>query len=124
MMDLFHRRSLEVLKDAGLSTIAFCVVNTERKGYPRKQAAHIAIRTIRRFLELYGNGINMVILAMDNTNDMQIYQQVLPLYFPRHPLEESKVAAMLPEDTGICFPNTTCCSLIYFPFLSHLLVYV
>lgn len=95
-----YRRSLEVLKDAGLTSIAFSVVNTERKGYPRKAAAHIAIRTVRRFLELFGTGIKTVILAIDNAADWAIYDQLMPLYFPRHPAEEEKMAQLLPDDIG------------------------
>ena len=87
------RRSLEVLKDANLTSIGFPVVNTERKLYPKKQAAHIAVRelalralrivqdvhsqttgTIRRFLEAHGSTIQTVVLAIDTQNDWDIYQ--------------------------------------------------
>lgn len=33
-----------MLKENSLDSIAFPLVNTERKGYPKEQAAHIAIR--------------------------------------------------------------------------------
>lgn len=94
-----YRRSLEILKEHGLRSIAFTVVNTERKGYPRQSAAHIAFRTIRRFLEQYGEGIETVILVADPEN-RAVYQRVLPLYFPRTPAEEELAVTFLPADVG------------------------
>jgi len=95
-----YRRSLEVLKDHKLTEIAFPVVNTDRKGYPKKPASHVAIRTIRRFLEHWGESIQTVVLVMDNANDYQIYLRTLPLYFPRDVLEEKAALTLLPREIG------------------------
>jgi O-acetyl-ADP-ribose deacetylase (regulator of RNase III) len=78
-----YRRSLERCVENKLRSVAFCVVNTESKGYPKEQAAHVAIRTVRRFLEAHGKHFDTVLLGMDNETDMAIYSAVLPLYFPR-----------------------------------------
>jgi O-acetyl-ADP-ribose deacetylase (regulator of RNase III) len=69
-----YRRSLEVLRDAALTTVAFGVVNTERKGYPRVSAAHIALRTLRRFLETYGKGVQALVWCVNNPADWNIYE--------------------------------------------------
>ena len=78
-----YRRSLERCVENKLRSVAFCVINTEGKGYPKEQAAHVAIRTLRRFLENHGKHIDLLVLGMDNEIDMTIYTAVLPLYFPR-----------------------------------------
>jgi O-acetyl-ADP-ribose deacetylase (regulator of RNase III) len=97
-----YRRSLEVLKDNGLKHIAFPVVNTDRKGYPRRPAAHIALRTVRRFLDMYGGGIETVIFAIPPTEEEHytIYSDLLPLYFPRNAEEQKAVLELIPADIG------------------------
>ena len=95
-----YRRCLEVLKENGLQSIAFPLVNTERKGYPKEPASHIAIRTVRRFLEKYGSSVHTLIFCVSSEEDLDIYNRVLPMYFPRSSAEEKKVQAILPEDTG------------------------
>jgi len=95
-----YRRCLELLKENGLESIAFPLVNTDRKGYPKENAAHIAIRTVRRFLEKYGSSIHTIIFCMETSEDVKLYNRILPLYFPRDPEEEARVASLLPRDTG------------------------
>ena len=75
-----YRRSLELLKDNQLHTIAFPLINTDRKGYPKIAAAHIAIRTLRKSLEKFGNGIDAIVLCMDNQADMDTYNVTAALF--------------------------------------------
>ena len=46
-----YRNVLQVAKENKIRAVAFCCVNSERKGYPPEDAVHIALRTVRRFLE-------------------------------------------------------------------------
>ncbi|GAB5356124.1 hypothetical protein AAMO2058_000264100 [Amorphochlora amoebiformis] len=102
-----YRRSLEQTVEIKKRSMAFCVINTESKGYPREQACHVAVRTIRRFLEKYIEKIDTVVLAMDNDIDLAIYNAVMPLYFPRDPNEEKKAVKKLPKDIGNALGGTT-----------------
>eukprot|EP00466_Bigelowiella_natans_P009650 jgi/Bigna1/43726/e_gw1.83.15.1 len=102
-----YRRCLEQVVELKCKSIAFCVVNTEAKGYPKEQACHIAVRTIRRFLEKYGSKVELVVLAMDSESDLAVYSAVLPLYFPRSRGEEQNAVAELPEDVGNALGGTT-----------------
>lgn len=95
-----YRNSLQVLVELNLRTVGFTCINSEKKGYPRESAAHIAARTIRRFLEHHPSAIDHVILAVNNKEDLECYEKILPLYFPRSVEEEQGVIDMLPEDTG------------------------
>eukprot|EP00002_Diphylleia_rotans_P022970 TRINITY_DN4512_c0_g1_i1.p1 TRINITY_DN4512_c0_g1~~TRINITY_DN4512_c0_g1_i1.p1 ORF type:complete len:524 (-),score=132.06 TRINITY_DN4512_c0_g1_i1:172-1743(-) len=101
-----YRNSLQILKENKLTTIAFCVVNSEKRGYPLDVGAHIAIRTVRRFLEHYGSEIELIVFAMPTDRDYDMYAKVLPLYFPRSEDEETKAKGLLPEDTGNEFGET------------------
>lgn len=91
---------MEVLRDAGLRTIAFSLVNTDRKGYPKHEAAHVALRTVRRFLEAHGAGVSTVLFAVESGEDWKIYESTLPLYFPRSRAEEQLSMELLPEEVA------------------------
>ncbi|CAM6084975.1 unnamed protein product [Calypogeia fissa] len=95
-----YRSCLELLLEQGLSSIAVCCIYTEVKGYPREPAAHVAIRTVRRFLEKHKDRITAVVFCTVTTNDTEIYKRLLPLYFPRDKLEEEIATAKLPADVG------------------------
>lgn len=95
-----YRNCLRVLKENNLRSIAFCVINSERRGYPREEASHVAIRTVRRFLEHFGQGISHVVFCMPKVEDTAIYERTLPLYFPRSVEEENRAVNLLPENTG------------------------
>lgn len=45
-----YRNSLRILKEAGLHTIAMPCLYPEERNYPRKDAAHIALRTLAPFV--------------------------------------------------------------------------
>lgn len=95
-----YRNCLQLLKEQGLSTIGFCVINSDSRGYPREDGCHIASRTIRRFLEHYGSSIDTVVICVNRNEDFEIYNRILPLYFPRSIREETLAIKRLPEDTG------------------------
>jgi hypothetical protein len=69
-----------------------------RRNYPPVEGAHIALRTIRRFLEHYGEGIDLILIIADQQD--LIYQQMFSLFFPRTPEEENFSMRALPLDLG------------------------
>ncbi|POM73879.1 GDAP2 protein isoform X1 [Phytophthora palmivora] len=86
---------LTVAKENGLRSVAIGCVYTQRKGYPREEAAHIAVRTVRRYLEHYVDDFDRVILCMSSTQDTLVYEKILPFYFPRSIKEEKQSQEML-----------------------------
>jgi O-acetyl-ADP-ribose deacetylase (regulator of RNase III) len=95
-----YRSCLQVLKEHKLSTIAFSPIHSEWRGYPPENGAHIALRTIRRFLEKFSETITAIIFCFDRVSDYDLYMRLLPLYFPRSITEEKSAQALLPIDTG------------------------
>uniref|UniRef100_A0A182KFC6 Macro domain-containing protein n=1 Tax=Anopheles christyi TaxID=43041 RepID=A0A182KFC6_9DIPT len=100
---LFHLMSpnrINVLykaRELGLRTVALCDISSVQRNFPPDTAAHIALRTIRRFLEQYRAEIVIVCLE---SNARSIYEVLAPLYFPRDALEERSALWQLPKDIG------------------------
>ncbi|CAM8876637.1 unnamed protein product [Rhodiola kirilowii] len=95
-----YRSCLELLIEEGLQSIAIGCIYTEAKNYPREPAAHVAIRTVRRFLEKQKDKISAVVFCTTTTSDTEIYKRLLPLYFPRDKHEEEVAISKLPADVG------------------------
>lgn len=101
-----YRSCLEVLKEQNLKTIAFPVINSQKRGYPPEPGAHIAIRTVRRFLEHWGKDIESVVFTVVNVEEFKLYNRILGLYFPRNKKELITSKEELPRDTGNEFGET------------------
>jgi len=71
-----YRRSLEVAAENGLKTIAFPNISTGVYGYPKNEAAQIAVHEIHRFLEKYSEIEEVIFCVFDNEN-FEIYQRIL-----------------------------------------------
>ncbi|KAH0674327.1 hypothetical protein KY284_025414 [Solanum tuberosum] len=95
-----YRSCLELLIENGLQSIAMGCIYTEAKNYPREPAAHVAIRTVRRFLEKQRDKIEAVVFCTTTSSDTEIYKRLLPLYFPRDNHEEEIARLKLPADVG------------------------
>ncbi|XP_042049181.1 protein GDAP2 homolog isoform X2 [Salvia splendens] len=95
-----YRSCLELLIENGLQSIAMGCIYTEAKMYPREPAAHVAIRTVRRFLEKQKDYVHAVIFCTTASSDAEIYKRLLPLYFPREKKEEVLATTKLPADVG------------------------
>ncbi|XP_008785270.2 protein GDAP2 homolog isoform X1 [Phoenix dactylifera] len=95
-----YRSCLELLIESGFRSIATGCIYTEGKNYPREPAAHVAIRTVRRFLEKQKDKITAVVFCTTTSSDTEIYKRLLPLYFPRDEHEEEIAVSKLPADVG------------------------
>ena len=95
-----YRSALQLLLESQLVTIAFPCIYTERKKYPRGDAIHTALRTVRRFLDNFGNRIACVLFCVECSEDKIAYEEHLPLYFPRDADELKRSHAELPSDLG------------------------
>ncbi|XP_078471577.1 ganglioside-induced differentiation-associated protein 2 [Lampetra fluviatilis] len=94
-----YKRVLHIATENRLNSVGLCVINTPRRGFPAADAAHIALRTVRRFLENHGESISTIVFAVMD-QDEAVYLHVLPLYFPRSLEEEAWALSLLPYDIG------------------------
>lgn len=94
-----YRNSMFVVREYKLATVGFPIVYSPKRGFPPEPGAHLAIRTIRRFLEHFGDTVDRVVFVVSSANE-EIYRKVLPLYFPRNEAEEQFCIDELPENIG------------------------
>ncbi|XP_049293013.1 protein GDAP2 homolog isoform X8 [Anopheles funestus] len=92
-----YRNVLYKARELGLRTVALCDISSVQRDFPPDTAAHIALRTVRRFLEQYRAEIVIVCLE---SNARSIYEVLAPLYFPRDSFEERSALWQLPKDIG------------------------
>lgn len=90
---------LQLVREHNLNSVGLCVINSVRRGYPPHDGAHIALRTVRRFLEKHGDVVEHVVFAVEDV-DVGIYELLMPLYYPRSKKEEEYALYYLPKDIG------------------------
>ena len=69
-----YRNSLRLAAEHNLKSVAFPAISTGVYGYPKEEAAHIAIDTIREFLKGYDME---VILTAFSDGDLKRYERIL-----------------------------------------------
>ncbi|XP_033843316.1 ganglioside-induced differentiation-associated protein 2 [Periophthalmus magnuspinnatus] len=94
-----YRNVMQLAAEHSMASVGFCVVSTTKRGYPLEDATHIALRTVRRFLENHGNNIETVVLAVSESEEV-VYRKLLPLYYPRSEDEERVFLPLIPADIG------------------------
>lgn len=101
-----YRSVLEVAIENGVRTLAIPPIHSLRREYPLESGSHIALRTIRRFIEKWGDQVDRVVLVFDNEEEKKAYENKIVLYFPRNEEEAEYSNKMLPEDIGNEFGET------------------
>jgi len=94
-----YRTILQLSKETDIKVIGLGAIHTMRRNYPADKGAHIAIRTVRRYLEKYADSIDLIVFCCNEENN-EDYRQILPLYFPRNSEEEDEALDHLPSDIG------------------------
>lgn len=94
-----YRNVLQLSRESTLSSIGLGVINTTRRGYPPEEGAHIALRTVRRYLERNIDAFDIVVFVVEPI-DESTYKRLMPLYFPRDKKEEQYAVEYLPTDIG------------------------
>jgi len=94
-----YRNVLQLARENNLSSLGLGVINTTRRGYPPEEGAHIALRTVRRYLEKNIDAFGVVVFVVEPI-DESTYRRLMPLYFPRDKNEEQYAIECLPTDLG------------------------
>ena len=67
-----YRRSLEVAREHAIATIAFPAISTGIFGYPKEQAAALAVRTLRAELVVHDQPREILLCAFDEPTAMTL----------------------------------------------------
>uniref|UniRef100_A0A671KZ77 O-acetyl-ADP-ribose deacetylase MACROD1-like n=1 Tax=Sinocyclocheilus anshuiensis TaxID=1608454 RepID=A0A671KZ77_9TELE len=74
-----------------LRTVAIPCISTGVYGYPPDQAVEVALRTVREYLEQNHEKLDRVIFCVFLKSDKELYETMLPAYFPRGSPPKSKL---------------------------------
>lgn len=95
------RTALSLAVQNKLKSVALHCVYLQNKKFPRWDAAHVVLRTVRRFLEQPtgggGDRLEKVVFCLLDKDDLEIYNTLLPAYFPRTEEEEAEQVGHLPD---------------------------
>ncbi|XP_060801698.1 protein GDAP2 homolog isoform X1 [Amyelois transitella] len=83
--------------ELGARSLALCIINSPRRNFPPDVAAHIALRTIRRYLEQNAQP-RLVIASGACAAGAALLAALAPLYFPRAPHEADAARWRLAPD--------------------------
>ena len=74
LLESSYKSCLETALQNGIDSIAFCCISTGVFGFPQREAAEIAVRTVRKFL---ANHDIQVIFNVFKGEDYEIYKELL-----------------------------------------------
>ncbi len=72
-----YLNSLKLAQEHNLKTIAFSSISTGAYCYPKKEAAKIAIKTIKDFIASDSDYFKKIIFVLFSDQDLEIYKKVL-----------------------------------------------
>ena len=72
-----YSNTLDMCRDNGIRTVAFCCISTGVFGFPNRRAAEIAVDTVRRWLDVNGGYVDKVIFNVFLDRDRGIYEEIL-----------------------------------------------
>jgi O-acetyl-ADP-ribose deacetylase (regulator of RNase III) len=75
--------TLDLIKSKSIQTIGFCAISTGIYGFPREEAAAVALGTTRRWLEDGDNAahIDRIIFSTFSDQDTEIYEAYMSAAF-------------------------------------------
>ncbi|KZT07729.1 A1pp-domain-containing protein [Laetiporus sulphureus 93-53] len=86
-----YKTSLQIATEKSLKHIAFPSISTGVYGYPIEDATHIALNTVREFLDSSDEDIlDRVIFVVWSNTDKHVYEDLLSLYFPPEAKEQKE----------------------------------
>ncbi|XP_062503602.1 ADP-ribose glycohydrolase MACROD2-like isoform X2 [Corticium candelabrum] len=79
-----YQTCLSLALEHKIRSLAFCCISTGIYGYPNRNAANVALRTVRSWLDESENANKMdqIIFCTFLPIDVRIYEELMPSYFP------------------------------------------
>jgi hypothetical protein len=96
-----YKKSLLLAAEKEVQSLVLGTVYKASKNYPRFDAAHVALRTVRKFLEhSVGDVFDRVMFCVNTQEDFEIYSALMHAYFPRSQEELEDQVNLLPIELG------------------------
>merc|ERR1712223_774615 len=96
LLESCYEKSLKLLVENGLRTIAFPCISTGIYGYPSKDAVLVALKTTRKFLQNNFEKVDRIIFTLFLQKDVDVYEKQMQLFFPVS--EAQKESAKIKDD--------------------------
>lgn len=77
LLENCYRNSLAVAVEHHIRSVAFPAISTGIFGYPKKQAAETAVRTVKEFLKSHPDTIDEVCFVLFDGESLAIYEDLL-----------------------------------------------
>lgn len=78
LLESSYKSCLELAASSGVESIAFCCISTGVFGFPKREAAHIAVTTVRDYLKTHDM---KVVFNVFSDEDRRIYEKELSASF-------------------------------------------
>jgi len=72
-----YSNSLNLAQENQIRTLAFPSISTGAYRFPIREAATIALRAVKEFVEKYPDALDEVRFVLFSSNDLQVYEQTL-----------------------------------------------
>jgi O-acetyl-ADP-ribose deacetylase (regulator of RNase III) len=72
-----YRNTLDLCKENGLKSAAFCCISTGVFRFPNKRAAEIAVKTVEAWLTENPGSVDRVVFNVFKDEDKQYYEELL-----------------------------------------------
>lgn len=98
MLARCYENSLNLLRRNKLRTIAFPCIATGGYGYPKEEAAHVALGSVRKWLEKNCDYVDKIIFCVFTEQDRSVYHNLAHIYFPVRMVETT---AQMGNNSGL-----------------------
>lgn len=96
-----YKSALLLAAEKEVQSLVIGTIYKQSKNYPRFDAAHVALRTVRKFLEhSVGDVFDRVMFCVNTQEDFEIYSALMHAYFPRSEEELQDQLNLLPLELG------------------------
>lgn len=97
-----YKSSLLLAVEKNVSDLVITCIYSHRKKFPRDEAAHVALRTVRKFLQhkSIAGCLKRIMFCVPAQEDYEIYVALMIAYFPRVPSDLQYQVGLLPEQLG------------------------
>jgi len=104
-----YSSTLNVAAESGLCTVALCCLSTGIFGYPLVNATHVALDTVRCWLQANPGKLDRIIFTVFSSEEQKVYEHMMVSYFPwqNAPQPQRLEFGVMNADAAYsCFPAT------------------